>query len=457
MAPITPWFPLNFELLPGLFAGRPRWEHAGFQIVDTQGRASSCLMAKAAVWSNWEPLLKNEPPEETELHGERLSIIWTDRRALAPVSALNQPRSRDEAVQVALSLKRTRQVDAISPLGDSVFCERLALLLPVEGGRHSSLTDAQVLGRYLSGGLTVSCFATDRIAALSLHLSAADIEAVARESGIPTEPDALISAPSAESAGPQGEWRLPGRQSLEHFFRENVIEVVRRPEVFAAMGVPFPSAFVLHGPPGTGKTFAVQALVDYLRWPVFHADASSLGSPYIHETSRKIADLFRNAAEHAPSIVVIDELESYLAERSSRGQHALEEMAEFLRVIPTLPEKRVLLAAMTNRLDLIDSAILRRGRIDHMVFVDMPAQSEIVEILRHLFHSLPTESSIDLDACASRLVGRPVSDASFVARESGRIAALANRSTISQADVTAALDRALGSNGPTSSAKRIGF
>jgi SpoVK/Ycf46/Vps4 family AAA+-type ATPase len=100
------------------------------------------------------------------------------------------------------------------------------------------------------------------------------------------------------------------------------------------MGIDFPSAIVLHGPPGCGKTFAVERLVEFLDWPSFSIDSNSVGSPYIHQTSKKVSEVFEKAIDSAPSIVVIDEMESFLSERRSdniSGLHHVEEVAEFLK------------------------------------------------------------------------------------------------------------------------------
>src|SRR5262249_44041135 len=149
---------------------------------------------------------------------------------------------------------------------------------------------------------------------------------------------------------------------------------------YQPLGISFPSAIVLHGPPGCGKTFAVARLVEYLGWPSFHIDSSTVASPYIHDTSRKIAGMFNAAADSAPSVLVIDEMEAYLADRNSgigSSHHRVEEVAEFLRRIPEAASNEVLIVAMTNRLDMIDPAILRRGRFDHIVEVGPAFEEEI--------------------------------------------------------------------------------
>ena len=162
----------------------------------------------------------------------------------------------------------------------------------------------------------------------------------------------------------------------------------------------FPAAVVLHGPPGCGKTFAVERLVEYLDWPIFHIDSNSVGSPYIHETSRKVGEIFTRAMDAAPSMIVIDEMESYLSDRQihqSTGLHHVEEVAEFLRLIPQANQRNVLVIGMTNRLDMIDSAILRRGRFDHIVEVGMPSAIEVSDLVESLLSKVPVEGEIDAD------------------------------------------------------------
>jgi len=127
---------------------------------------------------------------------------------------------------------------------------------------------------------------------------------------------------------------LAGRPQLEHFFNEHVIDIIENEVRYKALGIDFPSAVILHGPPGCGKTFAVERLVDYLGWPSFQIEASSIASPYIHDTSKKIAEVFENAMQNAPSVIVIDEMEAFLADRQAgagSSHHRVEEVAEFLR------------------------------------------------------------------------------------------------------------------------------
>lgn len=150
------------------------------------------------------------------------------------------------------------------------------------------------------------------------------------------------------------------------------------------------------------KTFAVERLIEFFGWPSFHIDASSVASPYIHETSKKVAEVFTQAMQHAPSVLVIDEMEAFLADREiGSGHHRVEEVAEFLRRIPEATKQDVLIIAMTNRIDMIDPAILRRGRFDHVIKVDYASEMEVMSLLENLLSDLSQG-----DGCRSASVGQ---------------------------------------------------
>jgi SpoVK/Ycf46/Vps4 family AAA+-type ATPase len=215
---------------------------------------------------------------------------------------------------------------------------------------------------------------------------------------------------------------------------------------------------VLHGPPGCGKTFAVDRLVDFLGWPSFQIDASSVASPYIHETSKKVAEVFDKAIQNAPSVLVIDEMEAFLADREmGSGHHRVEEVAEFLRRIPEAAKSDVLIVAMTNRIEMIDPAILRRGRFDHVIKVDFASEVEVLSLLEKLLSTLPKDDSVDPRPFAREMAGRPLSDVTFVVREGARLAARAGRDRLNQASLLAAMAATPARAREGGSQRRIGF
>jgi SpoVK/Ycf46/Vps4 family AAA+-type ATPase len=261
---------------------------------------------------------------------------------------------------------------------------------------------------------------------------------------------------SATATTPNSRFSLPGRKDLEAFFVEHVVDIVEHPGRYRAFGIDFPGAIVLHGPPGTGKTFAIERLVEFLKWPSFQVDASSVGSPYIHETSRKVADIFERAARDAPSVLVIDEMEAFLSDREmGTGHHRVEEVAEFLRRIPEATRRRVLIVGMTNRLEMIDPAVLRRGRFDHVVEVKPASKVEIEELLRKLIATLPVVPDLDVTGLAAQLADRPLSDVTFVVREAGRVAARAGKNRLDLESIQRAIDQTPDPTAPQG--RKIGF
>jgi ATP-dependent 26S proteasome regulatory subunit len=134
----------------------------------------------------------------------------------------------------------------------------------------------------------------------------------------------------------------------------------------------------------------------------------------------------------------------------------VEEVAEFLRRIPEAIKNRVLIVAMTNRIEMIDPAILRRGRFDHVIKVDMASTSEILALLVRLVGNLPGAEDIALERLAASLDGRPLSDVAFVVKEAARLAARAGQNRMTQEFVDAAMKAVPAREGGVSR-RKIGF
>jgi SpoVK/Ycf46/Vps4 family AAA+-type ATPase len=117
---------------------------------------------------------------------------------------------------------------------------------------------------------------------------------------------------------------------------------------------------------------------------------------------------------------------------SGSSHHRVEEVAEFLRRIPEAIKNKVLIVAMTNRIDMIDPAILRRGRFDHHIKVDMASEAEISSLLKKLISEIPHEEDIDIPFLANQLQGRPLSDVTFTVREAARLAARSGINALNQ-------------------------
>jgi len=162
--------------------------------------------------------------------------------------------------------------------------------------------------------------------------------------------------------------------------------------------------------------------------------------------------------QNAPSVLVIDEMEAFLADREmGSGHHRVEEVAEFLRRIPEAAKSEVLIIAMTNRVDMIDPAILRRGRFDHVVKVDYANEVEVLTLLEKLLLTLPKEENVDPKPFARELAGRPLSDVAFVVREGARLAARSGLEKLDQNSLLTAMNSAPAREREGSAPRRIGF
>ena len=221
-----------------------------------------------------------------------------------------------------------------------------------------------------------------------------------------------------------GPFVLPGREELSKYFNEQIVDYVRNMEKYERMGIHSIPATILYGKPGCGKTYAVERLAEFLELPCFEINSGSVASPYIHDTGKKISEVFAKAIESAPSVLIIDEMEAYLStrENSGFGTHHIEEVDEFLRNIPKALEAKVIIFGMTNMIDLIDPAILRKGRFDSVIEVGMPSKQEVLSVLQNGLKKIPVEDNIELEMIAENLLNRPMSDVGYIIRQAARIA-----------------------------------
>lgn len=478
------WLPIGFELPDNARCARAVHGAEDWQVLETRG-GGSALIAKETLVSKWieSGLLDEGEMKPFSFGAEKFfEVSCGPSQLLAPLADCKSPENKNEALAFATALRDTRLIDSETPLQDAVYVEKFSRLLPTYG-ITSKTDDGVILGYWLTGGAKVSAKSFRRLRQMLTWMSPQQVRDVVVTAGFEVAEVMPAEAPRAEppkthgateeaerekttaepqpqiAGGGKKQFELPGRPELEDFFNEHVIDIILNKERYKALGVGFPSAIVLHGPPGCGKTFAVEQLVEYLGWPSFQIDASSVASPFIHETSKKVAEVFNKAMENAPSVLVIDEMEAFLADRESGGggsHHRVEEVAEFLRRIPEAAKNEVLIVAMTNRIEMIDQAIMRRGRFDHVIKVDYASSDEVHALLEKLLEALPKDSTVEASPLSKKLAGRPLSDVAFVVREGARLAARAGKNKIGQEFLLAALEDAP-SRTDEGSGRHIGF
>ncbi|HYI01812.1 ATP-binding protein [Hyalangium sp.] len=454
---LDPWLPVGFALPGGVSTRAALAEGQDWQIYETapEGRV---LVAREDLARSWvgRGLLEADALASLSFGAETYRVLASDSgHLLAPVDASPRIRDGSEALAFSIALRETRKRDATSNLQGAVYVERFSRLLPVLS-TGPEVADDLVLGTWLSGGVRVSAQSLRRLSSLTRGLSMSELQSIVEAAGLRV----AEKEPEVPGASKPKRFELPGRATLEAFFSEHVIDIIENASRYKALGIEFPAAIALHGPPGCGKTFAVNKLIEYLGWPSQSIDSSSIGSPYIHETGRKIAKVFDEALRASPAIIVIDEMDAFLSDRQlsgGQGLHHVEEVAEFLRRIPEAIANNILVIGMTNRIETIDPALLRRGRFDHVIAVDMPTEEEVRSLLARLLSQLPCEKELDVEPLVGALTGRPLSDVAFVVREGARLTARAGKSTLDGASLTAALKSLPPREGVGKETRKIGF
>jgi len=437
---IDAWLPLGFSpkkelLLQRCVAGEDSW-----QIYETTSRGKA-LVVNSVLANKWlsDDFIKPGIMYEFSF-GKNLYFLLEGGRGyrLESVDEAAPPDEYSECQAFVTSLAASRKIEPSISFHDGIYVERISRILPCYTPAPNT-DDEVIAGFWMTAGVRVPLSAHRRIRSLVPWLDREEILSLSQILDSEIDSEVVLDGPAKpsvtkskkkivetdDSTMPAQAFQLPGRPVLEQFFNEHVVDIIRHKDRYEALGIHFPGAILLYGPPGCGKTFAIERLVEYLDWPSFSVDSGSIGSPYIHETGRKIAETFEQASKSSPSVVVIDEIDAFLAARDSNasGQHRVEEVAEFLRAIPKATENKVLVIGMTNRLDSLDPAIVRRGRFDHIIEVGMPTEQEVLSLLLAKFDKIPKEADLDLKEVAKTLIGRPLSDLGFIVREACRLAA----------------------------------
>ena len=421
------------------------YEQEGWEIYRTVTN-STLLIVVRSIYEKWiedRVLFSVDPFKISNIDGVEYAYLFSPKQfVLVPVKNGIPFCDGRIAIAFAAALKQIRKYTN-SSLSDGIFIEEYGYILPTY--TSEILSDDLMLGSFLAGGRRES-FSTSTV--LSPLLNEEICQKVSEITGIAKE-----VVPQANNKS-ENQFRLAGRPDLTRFFNEHIISILNEPERYKKLGIDFPSAILLYGPPGCGKTYAVNKLVEYLGLPEFEINSSTIASPFIHDTAKKISEVFARAIHCAPSIVVIDEMESYLSDRNSvtsNSQH-IEEVAEFLRQIQNAQDNHVLVIAMTNMYDKIDPAILRRGRFDHHIEVGLPSEEEIYDLLLNITKNISMEPDIDLRQFAAGLKGKTLADVSFVIKEAGLLSGRNGFDKISMESLREAVAHL-----PREEKRRIGF
>ena len=231
---------------------------------------------------------------------------------------------------------------------------------------------------------------------------------------------------------------------------EEIVEFLKNPKKYTDLGGKIPKGALLVGPPGTGKTLLAKAVAGEANVPFFSLSGSDFVEMFVGVGASRVRDLFRQAKEKAPCIIFIDEID---AVGRARGKNPAmggnDERENTLNQLLTEMDgfgtnSGVIILAATNRVDILDKALLRAGRFDRQIHVDLPDLNERKEVFKVHLRPVKTDDTVDIDMLARQTPGFSGADIANVCNEAALIAARHDKKTVSKDDFLNAVDRIIG-------------
>ncbi len=235
------------------------------------------------------------------------------------------------------------------------------------------------------------------------------------------------------------------REQIRELYEVVVLPLVK-PDLFREIGIEPPKGVLLHGPPGTGKTMLAKAVARASNAKFIRVVASEFVNKFIGEGARLVREVFRYARQNAPAIIFIDEIDAIGARRMDMGTSGDREVQRtLLQLLAELdgfePLSNVKVIAATNRLDLLDPALLRPGRFDRIIEVPLPNLQGRYEILKVMLRKVKTSGDIDIWEIARLTEGMSGADLKAVVTEAGYYAIREGRRAIEQRDLVRAVEK----------------
>ncbi|MCA9486357.1 AAA family ATPase [Candidatus Woesearchaeota archaeon] len=246
---------------------------------------------------------------------------------------------------------------------------------------------------------------------------------------------------------PKETWNDIGGLSKEIELVREVLELpLTKPEVFKEIGISPPKGVLLNGPPGTGKTMIAKALAKETNATFIELVGSELVQKFIGEGAKLVKDLFELARKKAPTIIFIDEIDAIAAKRIETGTSGEREVQRtFMQLLGEIDGfdalSDVKIIAATNRIDILDEAILRAGRLERHITVGKPDEAGRLEILRIHTRKMKLHSDINLDEIAKKALNFSGADLKALVTEAGYCAIRNNRKRVVQDDMLSALEK----------------
>lgn len=231
---------------------------------------------------------------------------------------------------------------------------------------------------------------------------------------------------------------------------QEIVEFLKNPQRYTDLGGKIPKGALLCGPPGTGKTLLAKAVAGEANVPFFSMSGSDFVEMFVGVGASRVRDLFRQAKEKAPCIVFIDEIDAVGRARGKNpNMGANDERENTLNQLLTEMDgfgtnSGVIILAATNRADILDKALLRAGRFDRQIYVELPDLNDRVAIFNVHLKNIKVDPTVDVDLLARQTPGFSGADIANVCNEAALIAARHNKTSVGRQDFIDAVDRIIG-------------
>lgn len=231
---------------------------------------------------------------------------------------------------------------------------------------------------------------------------------------------------------------------------QEIVEFLKQPEKYTSLGGKIPKGALLVGPPGTGKTLLAKAVAGEARVPFFSLSGSDFVEMFVGVGASRVRDLFKQAKEKSPAIIFIDEIDAIGRARGKNNftgsnderENTLNQLLTEMDGFGT--NTNVIVLAATNRADVLDKALMRAGRFDRQIYVDLPDLNERKEIFEVHLRPIKTSETLDLDFLSKQTPGFSGADIANVCNEAALIAARKGKKAVDRQDFLDAVDRIVG-------------
>ena len=264
---------------------------------------------------------------------------------------------------------------------------------------------------------------------------------------LPSKTDPLVNLMKVEKV-PDSTYDMVGGLDQQIKEVKEVIELpIKHPEIFESLGISQPKGVLLYGPPGTGKTLLARAVAHHTDCCFIRVSGSELVQKYIGEGARMVRELFVMARAHEPSIIFMDEIDSIGGQRieGSRGDSEVQRtMLELLNQLDGFEAtNKIKIIMATNRIDILDDALLRPGRIDRKIEFPNPNEEARLDILKIHSRKMNLMRGIDLSKISKLMPGASGAESKAVCTEAGMFALRERRIHVTQEDFELAVSKVM--------------